>query len=83
MVKVSHNLFNAERQDGKQYDLPISGQLDRGSATETVDLSFDSRSGQTKHYKDLYSQLPCLTFSNKRDCVKPPPCVVDRWQVAA
>ena len=24
-------------------------------------------------------QLPCLTFSIKRDNVKPSPCVVDRW----
>ena len=42
-------------------------------------LGFDSRSGQTKDYKNWYSQLSCLTFSIKRNSVKPPPCVVDRW----
>ena len=26
-----------------------------------------------------YSQLLCLLFSNQRDSVKPPTCVVDRW----
>ena len=54
---------------------PISGQVDKPSTTEAI----DSPSGQTKDYKDWYSQLPCLTFSNQRDSVKPPPCVVDRW----
>ena len=33
----------------------------------------------TKNYKNWSSQLPCLTFSIKRDSVKPQPCVVDRW----
>ena len=34
---------------------------------------------QTKDHKNWYSQLPCLTFSIKKDSVKPPPCLVDRW----
>ena len=33
------------------------GRVDKASATETVDLGF-SQSGQTKDYKDWYSQLP-------------------------
>ena len=42
---------------------------------------FDSQSGQTKDYKNWYSQLSCFTFSIKRDSVKPTPCVADRWQL--
>ena len=42
-------------------------------------LWFDSRSDQTKDYKNWYSQSPCFTLSNKRDNVKPSPCVVDWW----
>ena len=29
-------------------------------------------------YKNWYSQLPCLTFSIKRDGMKPPPLVVHK-----
>ena len=29
-------------------------------------------------YKNWYSQLPCLTFSIKRDGMKPPPRVVHK-----
>ena len=54
---------------------PISGRVDRASATEAV----DSGSIPGQDYKNWYSQLSCLTFSIKRDSVKPPPCVVDRW----
>ena len=31
--------------------------------------------------KNWYSQLLVLTFSIERDRVKPPPCVVDKWQL--
>ena len=55
-----------------------NSRVDRVSATEAVDW-FDSWSGQIKDYKTWYSQLSCLTFSNYRDSVEPPPCVVDRW----
>ena len=52
----------------------------RTSATEMVDLG--SIPGRVySNYTNWYSQLPCLTFSIKRDSVKPPPCVVDRWQL--
>ena len=43
--------------------VPISGRVDRTSATEAVDLG--SIPGRVKpDYKNCYSQLPCLTFSN-------------------
>ena len=42
-------------------------------------LAFDTRSGQTKDYKNWYSQLSCLMFSIKKDSAKPPPCVANRW----
>ena len=50
-------------------------------ATETVASrhGFDYRSVQAKDYETYYSQLPCLAYSNKRDSVKHPTCVVDRW----
>ena len=59
--------------------LPISGRVDKASATETVDLGSILSWGQIKDYKNWYSQLTYLTFSNLKDSVKPPPCVVDRW----
>ena len=34
-----------------------------------------------KGYKSWYSQLSCLTFSIKWKSLKPPPCLVDRWQL--
>ena len=40
-------------------------------------------SGQTKDCQTLQLQLLCLTFSIKRDSVKPPPCVVDKWQLVS
>ena len=61
--------------------LSYSGRVDRVSATETVESGSIPGPGITKDYKNWYSQLPCLTFSNKRDSVKPPPCV--GGQVAA
>ena len=44
-------------------------------------LWFDSRSGQTKDYKNCDSLLPCLMFSCKKDNLKPPPYTVDQWQL--
>ena len=38
--------------------------MDRASATETMDM------GSILGYKNWYSQVPYLTFSNKRDSVK-------------
>ena len=35
----------------------------RASASGSVDLGFDSESGQTNDFKSWYLQLPCLTFS--------------------
>ena len=58
---------------------PISGRVDRASATEAVDSGSIPGRVKPKNYKNWYSQLSCLTFSIKRDSVKPPPCVVDRW----
>ena len=45
-----------------------------GRPTETVDSGSIYRSGQMKDNKNWYSQLFCLTYSIKRDSVKPPPC---------
>ena len=35
--------------------------------------------GQINDWRNWYSQLPCLTFSNKRNSVKLSICVVDWW----
>ena len=54
--------------------------MDRAPSTETVDL--DSFTGRVKpKSKNWCSQIPCLTFSNKRHSVKPPSYVVDRWKL--
>ena len=46
-------------------------------------LGFDSWLGQTKNYKNWYSQLPCLTYSIIRDKVKHPMYVADRWAIGS
>ena len=66
-----HCSFNAERQAGR-LGIPIlklfiqlrwpSGKSARSSSSR---LGFDSKSGQTNHFKNWYSQLPCLTLSIK------------------
>ena len=58
---------------------PISGRVDRASATEAVDSGSIPGWVKPKTIKIGIHSFPCLTFSNQRDCVKPPPCVVDRW----
>ena len=59
--------------------------MDRASATDSVDSGFDSQSGQTEDNKNWLSQLPCLTYTDERASVKPPPYVVGRqvgrWQL--
>ena len=55
--------------------IPISGRVDRASATETVGST--SILGPVKP-KTIKIAIPSLTFSNKRDNVKPLPCVVDK-----
>ena len=57
----------------------MSDRVDRASATEAVDSGSTPGPVKPKTIKNWYSQLPRLTFSSKRDCVKPPPCLVDRW----
>ena len=49
-------------------------QLKRGR------IGFDSRSGQTKDYKNWYSQQSLLDSQQSKKSVKPPPCVVNSWQ---
>ena len=39
--------------------------MDRASAPETVDSGSNPVQGQTKDYKNWYSQLPCLTLNRK------------------
>ena len=80
-VSVPFNiLFNQQVLKFSQNNLlPMSGQVDRASATETVDSGSIPNRVEPKTIKsDWYSQLPCLTFSNQRDSVKPPTCVVDK-----
>ena len=36
---------------------------------------------KSKNYKNWYSHFACLTFSFERDCFKPSPCGIDRWQL--
>ena len=55
----------------------ISDQVD--IAAETVNLGSIPSRVKPKTKKNWRSQLSCLTFSNKRDSVEPPSCVVDRW----
>ena len=43
---------------------PISGQVDRMSASETVDFDMIPGRVKPKTVKNWYSQLSCLTFSN-------------------
>ena len=52
----------------------------RASATETADLVFIPCQIEPKPIR-WYSQLPCLTFSIKRESAKRLSCVVDRWQL--
>ena len=59
--------------------VPISGQVDRACATDTVYFRSIPCHVKVKTKKNWYSQFSCLTFSIERDRVKPPPCVVDRW----
>ena len=61
----------------KQLLKPVSGQVDSASAIETVVTGLIPGRVKPKTIKNWYSQLPCLTF-NKRDSVKPPPCVGSR-----
>ena len=47
-------------------------------ATKTATRArFPAGSNQT--LKTYYLQILCLTFSKKKDSVKPPACVVSRW----
>ena len=55
--------------------------MERLLLTEAADSGSIPSRVKPKTIKNRYSQLSCLTFSNQRDCVKPPPCVVDRWQL--
>ena len=59
---------------------PISGRVD--NATKT--LGWGSIPGwvKSKTIKIGIYSFSCLTFSIKRDIVKPLPCVVDRWEGA-
>ena len=80
-VSVPFNiLFNQQMLKFSQNNLLlISGQVDRASATEVVDFGLIPNWVKLKTIKSgWYSQLPCLAFSNQRDSVKPPTCVVDK-----
>ena len=52
--------------------------MDGASATETVNSGSIPGRVKPKTIKIGIHSFPA-TFSNKRDSVKPPPCVVDRW----
>ena len=62
--------------------LPISGQVDRASDTETIDSGSIPGRDTKKTKKTWYSQLHCLTLSFEKDNVNPPPCVVDKRRLA-
>ena len=55
--------------------------MSRASATKAVDLGSIPGRVKLKYIKIGIHSYPCLTFSNKRDNVKPPMYVVDRWQL--
>ena len=56
---------------------PISGRVNISTATE-VENSVRFLVGSNQILKNWYSQLFSLLFSNS---MKPPLCVVDRWQI--
>ena len=58
---------------------PISGRVDNATVTKTFGWGSITGWVQTKDYKIGICSFSCLTFSIKRDIVKPPPCVVYRW----
>ena len=48
---------------------------------QTLNVDRGSTPGRVKQKTTKIDiQFPCLTFSINRNNVKPPPCVVDRWQ---
>ena len=52
----------------RTYSLPISGRVDRASATQTVNR-FNSQSGQTKDHKNLVFSASLLDDQQlKRQC---------------
>ena len=59
----------------KTYDHWWSGQSDCNKTVDSGSISGRSNQRQQK----LVFTLSCLTFTNQRDSVKPPLCVVDRW----
>ena len=59
---------------------PVSGQVD-GAFVLKRKTWFRFPVGSNQTLNNWHSQLPCLTFSIKRDSVKPPSWVVDRWQL--
>ena len=57
---------------------PIIHRVDRAFAAETEDLGSIPRRVKSNTIKIWCSLLPCLTFSIKKNSVKPPSCVVDK-----
>ena len=62
-----------------RYFIPISGRVDKASATKTVDTGSITGRIKSKTIKVGIHSLPVWRSTTKRDSVKPPPCVVDRW----
>ena len=63
---------------GRDQTKTISSRMDRASATETVKLDFDSRSGQTKACKIGFHSFPARRSAIDRGSVNPPMCVVHK-----
>ena len=55
-------------------------EVNRASATETEDVGLIP--GRVNHKLEKLA-FTAFLFSFKMDSVKPPPCVVDRWQEVA
>ena len=60
---------------------PIAHRVDKASATETIDLGLISGRVKPKATNIAIHSFPALTFSIKKESVKLPPPVVDRWQL--
>ena len=60
---------------------PFSSRVDRASTLETVDLGSISGRVKSKTKNVVFTASLLDVQHQKRDSVKPKPCVVDRWQL--
>ena len=69
--------------DYKYCSTTISDRVDKASATKTIDSGSIPGRVKLKTIKiGIHSFPACRLAIKGTDSVKPPPCVVDRWQVA-